>query len=217
MKFIGKRYINDVALALRLMLRDWRAGELTLLAIAVFIAVASVTTVGFFTDRVHQALIRQSNQLLGADLVISGDRPLGDTYAAEAVRRGLQVTQMLRFPSMAARETHNVLAEIKVVNAGYPLRGTLRIADRPQGADRRADGIPAPGTVWVDDRLLARLAARPGETIVIGRSTLTVAAVITEEPDSAIGFINSGPRVLMNADDLAATGLVQPGSRRAAT
>ena len=58
------------ALALRLLARDWRAGELTLVAVAVVVAVASVTTVGFFADRVHQALSRQANQLLGADLVI---------------------------------------------------------------------------------------------------------------------------------------------------
>ncbi len=207
-----KRFI-DIALALRLLVRDWRAGELTLLAVAVFIAVASVTTVGFFTDRVHQALTRQANQLLGADLVISGDRPLGGQFAGEAQRRGLKISDMLRFPSMAAHDGRSVLAEIKAVSAGYPLRGDLRIADTPLGVERTAAGIPAPGTVWVDERLLLRLEVQPGAGIDVGRSRLTIAAIITHEPDSAIGFINSGPRVLMNAADLPATGLVQVGSR----
>lgn len=207
------RRFADIALAMRLLARDWRAGELTMIAVAVFIAVASVTTVEFFTDRVHQALTLQANQLLGADLVISGDRPLGGQFAVEASRRGLQVSDMLRFPSMAARDTRSVLAEIKVVSSGYPLRGDLRISDAPQGVDRSARSIPAPGTVWVDERLLSRLSVQPGDGIDVGRSRLTIAAIITQEPDSAIGFINSGPRVLMNAADLPATGLVQVGSR----
>ena len=207
------RLSADLALALRLLARDWRAGELTLVAVAVVVAVASVTTVGFFADRVQQALTRQANQLLGADLVISGDRALDRDYADEATKRGLTVARMLRFPSMASGGGQNVLAEIKVVTAGYPLRGDLRIADQLHGADRKAEEIPKPGTVWVDERLLSRLGVAVGDTITIGVSRLPIAQVITQEPDSAIGFINAGPRVLLNDADIAATGLIQTGSR----
>ena len=207
------RLLADAALALRLLARDWRAGELTLVAVAVVVAVASVTTVGFFADRVHQALSRQANQLLGADLVISGDRELDASLASEAARRGLQVSRMLRFPSMTAGNGQSVLAEVKVVTAGYPLRGDLRIADVQNGADRRATEIPKPGTVWVDERLLTRLQLQVGDVVEIGNSKLPVAQIITQEPDSAIGFINAGPRVLINEADIAATGLIQVGSR----
>jgi len=204
---------SDVGLALRLLMRDWRAGELTLVALAVVIAVASVTTVDFFTDRVYQALSRQANQLLGADLVITGDRPLGDAFEREAGRRGLQVTRMLRFPSMTALQDRNVLSEIKVVSTGYPLRGELRIADALYQPDRRATSIPEPGTVWVDEKLYTRLQLQAGDAVEVGNSRLKVAAIITQEPDSAVGFINAGPRVLLNEADVAATGLVQVGSR----
>ena len=207
------RFFADAALALRLLARDWRAGELTLVAVAVVVAVASVTTVGFFADRVHQALSRQANQLLGADLVISGDRALDASFAAEAERRGLKVARMLRFPSMTAGGGQNVLAEVKVVTAGYPLRGDLRIADVQNGTDRRATEIPKAGTVWVDERLMTRLQLQVGDFIEIGKSRLPVAQIITQEPDSAIGFINAGPRVMLNDADVAATELVQVGSR----
>jgi len=207
------RFFADAALALRLLARDWRAGELTLVAVAVVVAVASVTTVGFFADRVHQALSRQANQLLGADLVISGDRALDASFAAEAERRGLKVARMLRFPSMTAGGGQNVLAEVKVVTAGYPLRGDLRIADVQNGTDRRATEIPKAGTVWVDERLMTRLQLQVGDVIEIGKSRLPVAQIITQEPDSAIGFINAGPRVMLNDADVAATELVQVGSR----
>lgn len=207
------RLFADAALALRLLARDWRAGELTLVAVAVVVAVASVTTVGFFADRVHQALSRQANQLLGADLVISGDRPLDTAFTAEADQRALQVARMLRFPSMTAGNGQSVLAEVKVVTAGYPLRGELRIAEVQNGADRRATEIPKPGTVWVDERLITRLQLQVGDAIEIGQSRLPIAQIITQEPDSAIGFINAGPRIMLNDADIAATGLVQVGSR----
>ena len=207
------RLFADAALALRLLARDWRAGELTLVAVAVVVAVASVTTVGFFADRVHQALSRQANQLLGADLVISGDRPLDTAFTAEADQRALQVARMLRFPSMTTGKEQSVLAEVKVVTAGYPLRGELRIAEVQNGADRRATEIPKPGTVWVDERLITRLQLQVGDAIEIGQSRLPIAQIITQEPDSAIGFINAGPRIMLNDADIAATGLVQVGSR----
>jgi putative ABC transport system permease protein len=207
------RFFADAALALRLLARDWRAGELTLVAVAVVVAVASVTTVGFFADRVHQALSRQANQLLGADLVISGDRAMDVSYAAEAERRGLQVARMLRFPSMTTGGGQNVLAEVKVVTGGYPLRGDLRIADVQNGTDRRATEIPKAGTVWVDERLITRLQLQVGDVIEIGKSKLPISQIITQEPDSAIGFINAGPRVMINDADVASTELVQVGSR----
>ena len=205
--------LQEWRMALRLLARDFRAGELTLIAIAVIIAVAGVTTVSFFTDRVQLALNRQANQLLGADLVISHDRALPNEMEQEAQRRQLAVTQMLRFPSMAVRGDKNVLADIKVVAAGYPLRGEVRIADKLYGEDRRAPSIPAAGTVWVDERILSQLNVAVGEKISIGNNNLDISAVLTQEPDAAIGFINAGPRVMVNAADLAATGLVQTGSR----
>src|SRR5918997_6542428 len=84
--------MSELRLALRLLWRDHRAGELALIAIAMVVAVASVTTVGFFTDRVHQALGRQANQLLGADLVIASDRPIPPAIEAEARARELSIT-----------------------------------------------------------------------------------------------------------------------------
>ena len=200
-------------LALRLLWRDHRAGELALIAAAIVIAVASVTTVGFFADRVHQALGRQANQLLGADLVIAADRPVAGELEAEARARGLSVARMMRFPSMAIRGDRNILASVKAVTHGYPLRGELRIANEPYGAERRADGVPQPGTAWVDERLYTQLALAPGDRVELGRVAFAVTAIVTHEPDAAVGFINSAPRVIINEADIEATGLVQPGSR----
>jgi len=211
--------MNLLKLSLSMLRRDSRAGELRVLVAALVIAVGGMTTVGFFGDRVQQALAREANQLLGADLVLVSDHALPAAYADEALRRGLAVTTATKFPSMVAsvgageaNET-NILSEIKAITPGYPLRGELKIIDGEGRAERIANAIPPPGEVWVDDKLMARLTLKLGDTLSVGKLKLQVSAVVMQEPDYVIGFINLGPRVLMNAADLPATGLVQLGSR----
>ena len=204
---------QELGLALRLLWRDLRAGELTLLIAALVIAVGSVTTVAFFTDRVQLALTQQSNQLLGADLSIVSDHPFDAALEAEARSRGLVVTRTVRFPSMVVHGQETLLTDVKAIAQGYPLRGELRLADRLYGAEHVARDAPAPGTAWVDDRALTRLDLKPGDSVGVGNIKLRVEAIVTLEPDSTIGFINSLPRLLMGEADLAASGLIQTGSR----
>ena len=202
-----------IALAWRLLARDYRAGELTLIAAAIVIAVASVTTVGFFTDRVQRVLDRQANRLLGADLVIADSRPPAPELREEALRRGLAATLHLRFPSMVVYGERTLLSDVKVVTAGYPLRGELRTSERLFGPERRADSIPERGTAWVDERLITTLELSVNDRIGLGKLQLRVAAIITHEPGVELGFLSGAPRLLLNAEDLSATGLLQPGSR----
>lgn len=206
-------FVREFALAARLLWRDGRAGELHLIGAAVVIAVAAVTTVGFFTDRVHQALNRQANQLLGGDLVLVADRPLPLEFERAAFRLDLATTRTMRFLSMARRGEKNLLTDIKAVSKGYPLRGEVRVADGLYGPDRAAREPPAPGTVWIDERLATGLGVAAGEQIGLGEISLRVAAILTQDPDSVIGFLNAAPRLLMNGADVGATGLVQPASR----
>ncbi|MGH6692229.1 MAG: ABC transporter permease, partial [Gammaproteobacteria bacterium] len=206
-------FAREIHLSWRLLARDYRAGELTLIALAIVIAVASVTTVGFFTDRVGRVLDQQANRLLGADLVIANSRPLPEDLREEAARRGLAVTGMLRFPSMVVHGDRNVLSDVRAVSPGYPLRGELRIADHLFGPDRVAGTIPEPGTAWVDERLHTALELPAGAAVGLGRTRLRVAAVTTHEPGVELGFLGGAPRVVLNVADVPATELLQPGSR----
>lgn len=200
--------------------RDWRAGELRVLVFALVVAVGGMTTVGFFADRVQVALSRQGNQLLGADLIIFSDHPLAPHYAEEAKRRNLSISSAVKFPSMTAKGEESLLTEIKAVAEDYPLRGELRISeDFGNGAPPAervthiANRIPSPGTVWVDEKLMIGLSLKRGDRIEVGASRFAVDALITQEPDYSIGFLNLRPRVLINEVDLPATGLIQQGSR----
>jgi putative ABC transport system permease protein len=140
----------NLALPLRMLGRDWRAGELRILAVALVIAVASVTSVAFFADRVRQALLREAHQLLGADVVLSSDHPWRSEIRDEIARRGLRLAETTTFISMARLGGESHLAGVKAVTDGYPLRGNLRTAPGPNVPDARAEGVPRPGTVWRD-------------------------------------------------------------------
>ena len=205
--------MNFLPFALRMLRRDARAGELRLLVAALVIAVAALTAVGFFADRVRQALEREANQLLGADLLLTADHPWPSKVAATARDRGLSVAETRTFPSMVMLGDAAQLAEIKAVSEGYPLRGNLRIAAELNGVDSPATGIPAPGMIWIDERLASVLSAKVGDVIAVGRQNLRVDAVLTLEPDRGVNFFSVAPRLLMNMIDLESTGLIQPGSR----
>jgi putative ABC transport system permease protein len=209
--------MNHFSFALRMLRRDARAGELRLLVAALVVAVAALTAVGFFADRVRLALEREANQLLGADLLLIADHPWSPKVTADARERGLAVVETRTFPSMVTLgqgdRLRAQLAEIKAVSEGYPLRGSLRIAPERNAPDSPAVGIPAPGTIWIDERLASALSARVGDALAVGRQTLRVAAVLTLEPDRGVNFFSVAPRLLMNIADLEATALVQPGSR----
>ena len=209
--------MSVLTFAWHMLRRDARAGELRLLVAALVVAVAALTAVGFFADRVRQALEREANQLLGADLLLISDHPWPSKMTADARERGLAVAETRTFPSMVTlgqgEALRAQLAEIKAVSDGYPLRGNLRIAPERNAADSRAKGIPPPGTIWIDERLASALSASVGDVIAVGRLTLRVAAVLTLEPDRGVNFFSVAPRLLMNINDLEATQLIQPGSR----
>ncbi|MCI0507387.1 MAG: ABC transporter permease, partial [Gammaproteobacteria bacterium] len=116
-------------LALRLMRRDWRAGEMRILTAALIIAVTCVTSVVFFTDRIAQALDLQASELLAADLRIAADRPINPQYVTAAGDNQLKTALTNSFRSMVlSPEGASQLAEIKAVNDKYPLRGALKIS-----------------------------------------------------------------------------------------
>jgi putative ABC transport system permease protein len=202
-----------LALPLRMLGRDWKAGELRILAAALVIAVASVTSVAFFADRVRQALLREAHQLLGADVVLTADRPWRTELRDEIARRGLRLAETTTFVSMARLGEAAQLVGVKAVSDAYPLRGRLRTAPAPNEPDAPAEGVPRPGTVWLDERLAAALQAKIGDKVELGETELAVAAVLTLEPDRSVSFFNIAPRLMMHRDDVAKTKLVQTGSR----
>ena len=201
----------------RTLWRDVRAGELRLLLVAVTLAVAALTSVGFFADRLQGGLARDALQLLGGDVVLASDAPTPAAFAQQAQALGLQTATSMGFPTMArAPEAQGggvKLVALKSVQPGYPLRGNMQVADAPGAAPYATREIPAQGEVWVDAQLLEALDLAMGDFLLLGDAQLRIGRLITLEPDRGGGFTGFAPRAMLNAADMAATGLVQPASR----
>jgi putative ABC transport system permease protein len=199
------------------LLRDFRAGELRLMLVAVALAVAAICAVGFFADRLQAGLARDALTLLGGDAVVASDQPLPASFESTAREMGLKTARNVRFPSMArapdARGGASKLVSVKAVSAGYPLRGTLGVSDSATGPVREQTAGPAAGTVWVDAAVLDGLSVQVGDTLLLGDAQLRIAQVLRVEPDRDAGFMSFAPRVLLAESDLATTGLIQPASR----
>ena len=197
--------------------RDLRAGELRLLVLAVLLAVAALTAVGFFADRLKGGLSRDARQLLGGDAVVSSDNALAPVFAERARALGLQVADTVGFPTMAraadAQGGATRLVALKAVDPGYPLRGQVTLAPAPDAPVAPARGIPLAGQAWVDTALLDALQLQVGDTLVLGDATLRISHILVTEPDRGAGFMSFAPRVMIGQKDLAATRLVQPASR----
>jgi putative ABC transport system permease protein len=205
--------VKAVVYALRSFGRELRSGEVIVLLAAVALAVAALTAVGFLTDRIGRAVARQANEVLAADLRLRSPDPLPSRWSDIAREYGLLTAETQRFPSVVFAGDESALATIKAVSDNYPLRGSVRIADRLFGEQRVVDHIPAPGTVWADSALLARLGLSVGDYISVGESNLKVDAVLTYRPDQSIGFASLAPSLLVNLLDLPATALINEGSR----
>ncbi len=206
-----------LSLGWRTLWRDLRAGELRLLIVAVTLAVAALTSVGFFADRLQRGLERDALQLLGGDAVVVSDNPTPAAFTERARALGLRSVTTLGFPTMGraddAQGGASRLVALKSVEAGYPLRGRLQVAPAPGAAGQATEEIPARGEAWVDAPLLEALGLAMGDPLLLGDAQLRIARIITLEPDRGAGFMSFAPRVMVNAADLPATGLVQPASR----
>jgi putative ABC transport system permease protein len=199
--------------ALRNLWRDLKSGELSVLVLALTIAVLSLTAVGFFTSRITQAVHAQAAEVLAADLRLEASTPIPQAYFDRAEAQGLRTARILSFPTAIFNGDKNQLTAFNAVSANYPLRGRMRIADVPFGPARDTEKIPGHGEVWLDARIIAQLQLEVGASLHIGEGSFRITEVLDYRPDQGGGFVNLAPAALINYDDVAATQLIQPGSR----
>jgi putative ABC transport system permease protein len=205
--------VNTLGLALRSLWRDIRSGDLLVLLGALAVAVAAMTAVGAFTERVGKVVVNRASEVLAADLVLRSNRPIPDAYDTAAREAGLETARAASFPTVVVAGDASALAEVEAVSRGYPLRGHLEGAESLEAPVRRLTGVPARGEAWADPRLLARLGIGPGDRLQVGEANLAIARTIESRPDQAWDFADFAPTLLINFDDVPATELVQPGSR----
>ena len=211
----NKTFSTLFGLALRLLWRDWRGGEIRLLFIALVMAVTSVTGIALFTDRLEKALILESANILAADRVLISRQPPPEAILDYAESLGLRTARILSFTSMAFSDSGNMLVAAKAVSSEYPLRGEVIIADEPFIRGFPIVSGPPPGEVWLESRALSALDIDVGDSVFVGEAELTVSKIIIAEPDrQQAGMLdNAGPRLMLSMDDVEQTNVVQVGSR----
>lgn len=200
-------------LSARQFRRGWKSGEYTVMAAALALALAAVSAVGFFTARVRTAVVEQAGESLAADLVLQGGEPLPPNFADEARTTGAEVVPVLDFNTVLLNGQDTQLVDVHAVSAGYPLRGTVRLSDRPFGVSHPAEGIPARGTLWAEPRILGTLRLKPGDRVQVGNAQFRIAAALAYLPDGGFGFSALEPKIVIAQADVAATGLVTANSR----
>lgn len=205
--------MNTFKFALTALKRDWSSGELRLIGLSILIAVACLTSVSFFTDRVRRATEQQATELLAADLLLISSARIKPNLIKQASDSKLIYSLNESFRSVVVKDDKLELAEVKAVDSNYPIRGHLKISDSLFGEEQITNSIPASETVWIDSRLMQALQVNIGDTINLGSSRFILSKRLTYEPDRGGDLFNIAPRLLMNRADLDATGLILPGSR----
>ena len=200
-------------LALRLLWRDSRSGELTLLILALIIAVSSASAIALFSERLQSTMNLQAAELLGADLVIASPQLIAPEWLDQAKLLNLRASRTAEFPSVLIEHDELLLASIKAISDDYPLRGFLKTSEGDAGAETIIHHGPEPGNAWLEKRLLSALKLKLGDTLTVGEKPLIVTKIITYEPDKKGDFFSFSPRVMINDLDLHATGVIQPGSQ----
>jgi len=203
-----------LSLVRRSLKSDLRCVSLRILLSALIIAVAAVSAVGFFTDRVSRAMQQQAGDLLAADVRIEASRAIAPSLQAKADALGLQSAAVISFPSVVLNaDDESALVSVKAVSDNYPLRGALSLADVAATEDVTRRVPPAPGDIAVAPTLVHPLQLQAGDTLWVGNSELRVTATVAQEPDAGGGLFQMAPRLLMRVDDLATAGLLVEGSR----
>ncbi|MGR9044583.1 MAG: ABC transporter permease [Gammaproteobacteria bacterium] len=204
--------MNRFSLALRMLARDSRSGELTILLAALVIAVTSSTAITLFADRLHRTMTAQAADFLAADLVIASPSRIPASWLTQARQLNLSAAETVEFSSVLIENDELLLAGIKAVSPHYPLRGVLKISSSDLKTEQTVHSGPAAGRAWVDQRILSALKLNIGDSLTVGETALTVSHIIAYEPDKRGDLYSLSPRVMMNTADLPAARVIQPGS-----
>ena len=200
-------------IGLRLLYRDWRGGDVTVLLVALALAVAIVTGLSVFSERLGNAITAQSTRLMGADMVLESPRPVAAEVLSQAGAAGLRGSNTLSFATMASAGDRFQISSVKAVQSSYPLKGTVLLADEPFAEAYAASSGLQPGHLWVDSRLLTALKVAVGDVIEVGEARLKIESLLVNEPEGVGSSFALGPRIIMHYDDLQRAAVVQEGSR----
>jgi len=184
-----------------------RIRGLRLLAVCLFLGVATLAAIGSLTRGITSELEVRGQTILGGDIEFGIPQREATAEEMAAFRKAGTTSSTVRMRAMAnAPEGDALLSELKTVDGAYPLYGTLRLES---GARR---GPPPAGSIWIGKDLASRLDLKVGSRVKFGEKAFLIDGVIAEEPDRLGEGFTLGPVAIIGIGDLPATQLIQPGS-----
>ena len=199
--------------SLRLLHHELRRGELTIIFLAIVLAVATVFSLTGFSGQIKHAIVSNSTNTIGADRVLRMSSEVDTAILEKSQSLAIKSARKIETESMAFAGDNMLLSELDAVSDTYPLRGELRVKTSLTQAESTVVNAPSPGSVWVEPSVLSRLNVEIGDIIEIGVAPLTIAGVVTDIPDRSYRAFIAGPTVILNIADMPKTELIQPGSR----
>jgi len=184
-----------------------RIRGLRLLAVCLFLGVATLAAIGSLTRGITSELEARGQTILGGDVEFGLPQREATPEEMAAFRREGRVSATVRLRAMAnAPDGEALLSELKAIDAAYPLYGTMRLES---GARR---GPPPAGSIWIGKDLASRLGLEVGNSVKFGEKAFVVGGIIADEPDRLGEGFTLGPVAIIGLSDLPATRLIQPGS-----
>ncbi|WP_158770580.1 ABC transporter permease [Paraglaciecola sp. L1A13] len=200
-------------LAWRLFKHEAKRGELTIILLAIILSVASVLSLSLFSERLQSALTAKSAEFIAADRVLKSRQPVDQSWIEKAQEFNLDTANQVYTRSMAFSGDNMMLVDLRAAAPGYPLKGTVRVAEQPFAPGQAIKSLPKPGHAWIESRLFQNLDLTLGQDIEVGDKKFTVTKVLSDVPDAGFSVFGGDPKVLIGEQDLAATNIIGPGSR----
>ncbi|HHF3167397.1 TPA: ABC transporter permease [Vibrio diabolicus] len=181
-----------------------RQGNLWPISVALILVIASIFALSALAERMEQVIVKQGKDALTADAVFVSANPIPDTLLAST--ENLERSTMTRFATMAFSDNGMQLISVRAVDDNYPLMGELVLDNNPSGRVKE-------NQLWLDERIMAQLDVKSGDSVTIGDADFTVSGAVLMEPGLSFNPFQQMPSAYIHQKDVEKTGAIQVGSR----
>lgn len=195
---------------LKMAMRDFRKNlsRLLLFVSSIVVGIAALVAISSFGENLVKDIDNQAKELLGADLVLENNKPLGD-QALDSV--AIQLASEVNFASMVTfpKTDASRLTQVRALEGDFPFYGKLETIPSEGDADFRSGGKKA----LVEKTLMAQFDAQVGDSIKVGAVMFQIVGELQKVPGQTGITATVAPAVYIPMAYLEETGLVQYGSR----
>ena len=202
--------MSDFSWVLKMAFRDFRKNfsRLLLFVSSMVVGIAALVGISSFGENLKRGIDQQSKELVGADLVLENNKPLGpqptDSLAI-ATAEEINFASMVAFPSTGASR----LTQVRALEGNFPFYGKLETIPAEAEASFRKGGKRA----LVEKLLMAQFNAVIGDSIKVGNLSFYIEGELQKVPGQTGITATVAPAVYIPMEYVEATGLIQYGSR----